>query len=49
MPLDDKSHFIKDKDKPVVIQVDKWADATVLTKLVSEAKKVARSVSLATL
>ena len=40
---------IKDKDKPVVIQVDKWADATVLTKLVSEAKKVARSVSLATL
>lgn len=40
---------IKDKDKPVVIQVDKWADATVLTKLVSEAKKGARSVSLATL
>ena len=40
---------IKDKDKPVVIQVDKWADATVLTKLVSEATKVARSVSLATL
>ena len=40
---------MKDKDKPVVIQVDKWADATVLTKLVSEAKKVARSVSLATL
>ena len=40
---------IKDKDKPVVIQVDKWADATVLTKLVLEAKKVARSVSLATL
>mgnify|MGYP001177437643 CR=1 FL=1 len=40
---------IKDKDKPVVIEVDKWADATVLTKLVSEAKKVARSVSLATL
>ena len=40
---------IKDKDKPVVIQVYKWADATVLTKLVSEAKKGARSVSLATL
>ena len=40
---------IKDKDKPVVVQVDKWADATVLTKLVSEAKKVARSVPLATL
>ena len=40
---------IKDKDKPVGIQVDKWADATVLTKLVLEAKKVARSVSLATL
>ena len=40
---------IKDKDKPVVIQVDKWADATVLTTLVSEAKKGARSLSLATL
>ena len=40
---------IKDKDKPVVIQVDKWADATVLTELVSEAKKVSHSVSLATL
>ena len=39
---------IKDKDKPVVIQVDKWADATVLAELVSVAKKVAPSVSLAT-
>lgn len=42
------SQAIKDKDKPVVIQVDKWADATVLAELVSVAKKVAPSVSLAT-
>jgi biopolymer transport protein ExbD len=40
---------IKDRDKPVVIQVDQWADATILAKLVSEAKKVSPSVSLATL
>ena len=43
------SQSIKGKDKQVVIQVDKWADATVLTELVSEAKKVSHSVSLATL
>lgn len=40
---------IKDKNKPVVIQVDRWADATHLTKLISAAKKVASSVSIATL
>ena len=40
---------IKDKGKPVVIQVDQWADAVVLANLVSQAKKVAPSVSLATL
>ena len=43
------SQAIKDRDKPVVIQVDQWADATMLAKLVSEAKKVSPSVSLATL
>ena len=40
---------IKEKEKPVVIQVDQWADATLLAKIVSAAKKVAQSVSLATL
>lgn len=40
---------IKEKEKPVVIQVDQWADATLLAKFVSAAKKVAPSVSLATL
>ena len=40
---------IKEKEKPVVIQVDQWADATLLAKIVSAAKKVAPSVSLATL
>ena len=40
---------IKEREKPVVIQVDQWADATLLAKIVSAAKKVAPSVSLATL
>ena len=43
------SQAFKDKEKPVIIQVDQSADATILAKLVSEAKKVAQSVSLATL
>ncbi len=43
------SEAIKDRGKPVVIQVDQWADAHILAKLVREAKKVAPSVSLATL
>jgi biopolymer transport protein ExbD len=43
------SQATKDRDKPVVIQVDQWADATILAKIVSEAKKVSPSVSLATL
>jgi biopolymer transport protein ExbD len=43
------SQAVKDKQKPVIIQVDQSADATILAKLVSEAKKVAPSVSLATL
>ena len=43
------SQSVKDKQKPVIIQVDQSADATILAKLVSEAKKVAPSVSLATL
>ena len=43
------SQAVQDKEKPVIIQVDQSADATILAKLVSEAKKVAQSVSLATL
>lgn len=43
------SQAFKNKEKPVIIQVDQSADATILAKLVSEAKKVAQSVSLATL
>ena len=43
------SEAIKERDKPVVIQVDQWADASVLAKLVREAKKASPSVSLATL
>ena len=39
----------KENNKPVVIQVDKWADATLLAKVISESKKVAPIVSLATL
>lgn len=43
------SEAIMNKTKPVVIQVDKWADANFLARLVSETKKVSPSVSLATL
>ena len=43
------SEAIINKDKPVVIQVDKSADAILLSKLVSAAKKSSHSVSLATL
>lgn len=43
------SEAIKERDKPVVIQVDQWADASILAKLVREAKKASPSVSLATL
>ena len=38
-----------ERDKPVVIQVDQWADASILAKLVREAKKASPLVSLATL
>ena len=39
----------KENNKPVVIQVDKWADATLLAKIIAESKKAAPIVSLATL
>jgi len=38
----------KDKGKPVVIQVDQWADASVLAKLIAEARKKSSDVSIAT-
>ena len=38
----------KDRKKPVVIQVDQWADATIMAKLVAEAGKNNNSVSIAT-
>ena len=38
----------KDRKKPVVIQVDQWADATIMAKLVAEAGKTSSSVSIAT-
>ena len=38
----------KDRKKPVVIQVDQWADATIMAKLVAEAGKNSNSVSIAT-
>ena len=38
----------KDRKNPVVIQVDQWADATIMAKLVAEAGKNSNSVSIAT-
>ena len=38
----------KDRNKPVVIQTDQWADATLLAKIILEARKIAPSVSIAT-
>ena len=38
----------KDKGKPVVIQVDQWADASILAKIVALARKKSSDVSIAT-
>jgi biopolymer transport protein ExbD len=38
----------KDKGKPVVIQVDQWADASMLAKMVAQARKKSIDVSIAT-
>jgi len=38
----------KDKGKPVVIQVDQWADASILAKMVAQARKKSIDVSIAT-
>ena len=38
----------KDRGKPVVIQVDQWADASILSKMVAQARKKSSEVSIAT-
>lgn len=38
----------KDRNKPVVIQTDQWADAALLAKVIALARKKAPSVSIAT-
>jgi biopolymer transport protein ExbD len=38
----------KERGKPVVIQVDQWADASVLAKIVAQARKKSTDVSIAT-
>ena len=38
----------KDKGRPVVIQVDQWADASILAKVVAQARKKSGVVSIAT-
>ena len=38
----------KKRDKPVIIQVDQWADASILAKVVAQARKSRTYVSIAT-
>ena len=38
----------KKRDKPVIIQVDQWADASILAKVVAQARKSRTHVSIAT-
>ncbi|HAW98119.1 MAG TPA: biopolymer transporter ExbD [Opitutae bacterium] len=38
----------KNRPKPVVIQVDQWADASLMSKVVAKARRNAPSVSIAT-
>ena len=38
----------KKRDKPVIIQVDQWADASILAKVVAQARKSRTQVSIAT-
>ena len=38
----------KKRDKPVIIQVDQWADASILAKVVAQARKSRSNVSIAT-
>lgn len=38
----------KKRDKPIIIQVDQWADASILAKVVAQARRSRPSVSIAT-
>ena len=38
----------KKRDKPVIIKVDQWADASILAKVVAQARKSRSNVSIAT-
>ena len=38
----------KKRDKPLIIQVDQWADASILAKVVAQARKSRTHVSIAT-
>ena len=38
----------KNRPKPVIIQVDQWADASLMSKVVAKARRNAPSVSIAT-
>ena len=38
----------KKRDKPVIIQVDQWADASILAKVIAQARKSRIKVSIAT-
>ena len=38
----------KKREKPVIIQVDQWADASILAKVVAQARKSRTHVSIAT-
>ena len=38
----------KKRDKPVIIKVDQWADASILAKVVAQARKSRTHVSIAT-
>ena len=38
----------KKRDKPVIVQVDQWADASILAKVIAQARKSRIKVSIAT-
>ena len=38
----------KKRDKPIIVQVDQWADASVLAKVIAKARKSRTKVSIAT-
>lgn len=38
----------KKRDKPVIVQVDQWADASILAKIIAKARKSRAKVSIAT-